>query len=187
MQRHVIGLALILVFATAAYAGEPEMGQLNFNVGGGINMPNDEEAENGYVLGGGVGYHLTPNLVLGGELSYFGYRKGEVSTPQGDITMSQHFIEYGGAAKFFLGTGKASPYFKGFAGRFNYGFDISGGGVAIGDNYTDMQYGGGLGMVVRGAEESNLYFEALYHNLNVEEDTAEIFTVTMGMDINFSP
>ncbi len=100
---------------------------------------------------------------------------------------SQHFVEYGGAAKFFLATGKASPYFKGFAGRFNYGFDITMDGASIENSYTDMQYGGGIGMVVRGAEESNLYFEALYHNLNVEDDTAEIFTVTMGMDINFMP
>jgi len=187
MRRPLFILALALVFATTAYAGEPAMGQLNFNVGGGINMPSDEEAENGYVLGGGVGYHLTPQFVLGGEMSYFGYRKLEESTPLGDISMSQHFIEYGGAAKFFLGTGKASPYVKGFAGRFNYGFDSTIDGTDFDHSFSDMQYGGGIGMVVRGAEESNLYFEALYHSLNVEEETAEIFTVTMGMDLNFSP
>lgn len=187
MRRPLFVLALVLVFATTADAGEPAMGQLNVNVGGGINLPSDEEAVNGYVLGGGVGYHLTPQFVLGGEMSYFGYRKLEESTPLGDVTMSQHFIEYGGAAKFFLATGKASPYLKGFAGRFNYGFEGDLYGSAFDESYSDLQYGAGLGLVVRGAEESNLYFEALYHNLNGEEEAAEIFTVTMGMDINFRP
>lgn len=187
MRRYLYGPALVLVFATAAYAGEPAMGQLNVNVGGGINLPSDDESENGYVLGGGMGYHLTSQFVLGGELSYFGYRKLEESSPLGDVSLSQHFIEYGGLAKFFLGTGKASPYVKGFAGRFKYGLKGDFYGDTFDDSYSDMQYGGGVGMVVRGAEESNLYFEALYHNLNVEDDTAEIYTVTMGMDINFMP
>jgi hypothetical protein len=185
MKRLTLSLALVLILTTAASAETPIPSTLNFNVGGGINIPSYDEAKNGYILGGGVGYRLMPNLVLGGEVSYLGYGAEEGTSTMGDVSMKQHFIEYGGTARYYFSSGKASPYVKGFAGRFKYATDLSGGGLSIDYSYSDMQYGGGVGLLLRGSAESNLYIEGLYHSLQGEEDSAEIITVTMGMDIDF--
>lgn len=186
MKRLITSLALLLLLATTAGAETLIPSTLNFNLGGGINMPSYDEAKNGYILGGGLGYHVLPNLVLGGEVSYLGYGAEEGTSTSGGYSMKQHFIEYGGNARVYLSSGKASPYVKGFVGRFKYATDITEGDLSIDHTYSDMLYGGGIGLLLRGSAESNLYIEGLYHSLQVEDESAEIISVTMGMDIDFS-
>jgi opacity protein-like surface antigen len=185
MKQLTYSLALVLILTTAAHAETPVPGMMNFTLGGGINMPSGEETQNGYIVGGGVGYRLTPRLVIGGEVSYLGYGSTDGTSNSIDYSMDQHVFAYGGTARFFLTEGRTTPYVKGFAGRFNLSFDMTIGNESFGDSYTDMQYGGGIGLMLRGNSESNLYIEGLFHSLQVEDESAEVITVTMGMDIDF--
>jgi hypothetical protein len=191
MRNVFVLIILTLALAAAVQASEPAPGQLNVTAGGGINMPSGEDAKNGYVIGGGLGIHATSSLVLGAEVSYLGY-----STEQGtadnlgnpiDYSISQNFFTYMGTARYFFSTGKKSPYVKGLAGRFTYSLDSVFGGLPLEASYSDLQYGGGLGMTFRGGSESNLYIEALYHRFQIEDDAGEVFTITMGMDLSFRP
>lgn len=185
MKRTLFSLALILIFAATVYAGPPEKGQLNFTVGGGFNVPTEEEASNGFALNSSLGYHLSPTFVLGGEVFFLGYGT-ENGTDEfiGNFSLSQHFFEYMGSAKYYLSRTKYAPYFKGFVGGFSYGLDGFLGGFSLDETYSDFQFGGGIGLIVRGDKESNLYLEALVHSLQGDEESAQIFTFTMGMDVN---
>ena len=191
MRNVIVIVTLTLALAVTVQAGEPGPGQLSVTAGGGINMPSGEEAKNGYVIGGGLGVHATSHLVLGAEVSYLGYSQEEgtadnLGNPI-DYSFSQNFFTYMGTARYFFSTGKKSPYVKGLAGRFNYSMDTVFQGTPIDYSYSDVQYGGGLGMTFRGGSESNLYIEALYLRFQADESAAEIITITMGMDLNFRP
>ena len=191
MRNLIVFVILALAVAATVQAAEPQAGQLSVTAGGGINMPSGDEAKNGYIVGAGLGVHVTRGLVLGGEVSYFGYSKEKgtddnLGTPI-DYSVSQHFFTYTGVGRYYFSGGKSSPYVKGFAGRFNYSLDAVFGGFPIEDSFSDLQFGGGIGMIFRGARESNLYVEALFNRMTSDEDDLDIFTITMGMDLGFRP
>ena len=190
MSLSAAAAVLAALLAAPAGAGEAGPGQFNVTVGGGLNVPSRDAADNGYVIGGSVGYHLSPRLVLGGEVSYFGYQHqtGTLAVPGGtaDYDASQHYLGYVGTARYVVREGRWAPYVKGLAGGYRYGFDSSG---AVEASYTrdDLQYGGGLGLLVLGQEQSNLYVELLARQISLETGRTRLYSFTVGMDISFLP
>jgi len=192
MWRQGTIIALILVCAAPALAGAPAPGQLSVNLGGGMNMPTNEDMDSGYVVVAGAGFHLSKSLVLGAELSYMGYGAEEASIEMRNETVTtrlqQHFFGTLASARYYLPGVKRQFYFKGLAGRFTYGVSRTVDGTEdLTYDYADIQVGGGGGLILRGREEGNLYLEALANNLRGEGSSEMIFTFTMGMDFNFRP
>jgi opacity protein-like surface antigen len=184
MKNLIVLSILILAVAASVQAAEPVSGNLSFTAGAGINMPSEDGAKNGYIVGAGLGFHATDKLVLGADIAYLGYgnETGSLDSSS-DFSFSQRFINYAGSARYYVSGGKASPYFKGFVGRYNYSFDTNFGGIEFDDGFSDLMYGGGFGMTLRGDRESNFYIEALYNQLQADEDSATIYTITVGMDL----
>ncbi len=190
MRRVFAAAVVLLALAATAWAGEAQPGQFNVTFGGGINVPSKAEASNGYMVGGGVGYNLTARLVLGGELSYLGYQRDEFTLGSGaaavDYTASRHFLAYTGTARYLLREGRTAPYLKGFVGGYRYAFATTG-GLDAGYTHDDLAYGGGVGVLVKGEEKSNLFMELAARQITLEVGRTRIYSFTVGMDVSFLP
>ena len=187
MRKPIVLGILILALAATVQAAEPVAGDMSLTAGAGINMPSEDGAKNGYIVGGGLGFNVTNSLVLGAEVAYLGYGN-ETGTADNlgspiDYSIGQSFFNYAGAARYYFSGGKSSPYLKGFLGRYNYSLDSNFGGLELNGSASDLQYGGGVGLTIRGDRESSFYIEALYNQLQGDEDSATIYTFTLGMDL----
>lgn len=190
MRRALVMTVLLLACAATAMAGEAQPGQFNVTFGGGINVPSKDATSNGYQVGGGLGYHLTSRLVVGADLAYLGYQRDEFSAGSGAAAVpyyaTQHFLSYTGSARYTLREGRTAPYVKGFLGGYRYAANLSG---AVSGSYThdDLAYGGGVGVLVHGQEESNLFLELGARQIALEVGRTRIYSFTVGMDVNFLP
>ncbi|MCP4572289.1 MAG: porin family protein [bacterium] len=182
MMRVLVGLICVLAVAGTATASEPEPGNFNLTFGGGFNVPSSDEADNGYIVGAGLGYQLTPRLILGAEISYLGY---DAEQDVNGNAPNESVVDYLATGKYFVRDGKHAPYLKGFAGQYDYDFDSAVGAASY--SHSDLVYGGGFGLLVRGDTESNLYVEVLARQLQLESHRTRLYTLTVGVDIGFLP
>lgn len=187
-MKSLPAVALILLCAVPLVAGAADPGSLNATIGGGLNVPAADEAGNGYTLAGGLGYHVLPALVVGAEAAYLGYTNDHAATGGGaDYSKSRSFFEYVASAKYVVGTGRFAPYAKGFCGGYSFTMDRVVDERPADFTESGLAFGGGLGLLVRGAEGTNLYVEALAHQFDVEAGKARLVTFTVGMDLSFLP
>jgi len=191
MKTTLIWVTAVMLLA-APVAVQNAIAQVEFTLGGGMNTPLGDYADQsnvGYAITTGLGYRVTPLAAIGVELNYNGNGASDEASAGLDpgYDMSSSILQYGLLAKVMLPVGDHSVFAKGSFGSYRGSAKVSGPAGDFSFTSTDPGYGVGGGMLINGDNNTSLFLDATYHHFSIDgsDGATTYWAFTLGALIRF--
>jgi len=191
-MKSVITLVVAAALLVAPMAVQNANAQLELTLGGGINTPMGEYADQanlGYSLTTGLGYRVMHLLSVGAELNYAGNKASDdvLAAMNPDFEMSTSILQIAGVAKLMMPMGNHNVFAKGSVGSYRGTAKVSGPGYDAKFSNSDLGYGLGAGFLVNTDKNSSFFVDVTWHHISYSDASFDTnyFTYHVGAVITF--
>ena len=179
-MRRIPFIVLIVLLAAAPALGQigPDRGQRQAYAGAGFSLPTGDFgdlASTGFLLGGGYGYYLQPQIEIGGEINYTMY-----GSDIDDVDVSG--LSFVAVGKYLLAPEFTTAYLKGGLGLYRFSVDTPLGD----DSSTDLGLLLGGGYQYRGDGNTGFFGEGTLNLVATEGDSTQFLNLRGGLIFYFS-
>ena len=190
-MKAIATLLTVAALIVAPVAVQNAHAQFEFTLGGGLNSPMGEygdQVDLGYAFMTGVGYQLTPFLVVGAEVSLYGNSASDelLSGFSPGTEMSTRIAQYAGMAKVLVPFGNHNVFAKGLLGSYRGSAKLTGPLGQAEVKTSDLGYGIGGGLLIGGESNSKFFLDATYHRISYDGSTEDTDFVTYTAGAIFS-
>lgn len=189
LKSAVLAISMLAFAAGAAHAGSWSLG-----LNGGMAKPTGDfgdAAATGWNVGVGMTNMINSNWGIGADLGFHSWGGSDdynnaLQVLSGDPSMEGSFsaLQATGAVSYHFPTnGNVHPYLKGGLGMYNLKAKVESSSGDADDSSSELGFNFGAGMNFATQGTMQWGFSGLYHSIQTEGQSTNMFTV--GMNVNF--